>query len=295
MDSAKYALVRGRALRATKLNGCGGTVLGPDSVVTTDGFISVGLTPNTEEGTAISVTNAAGNVCVLDSPTPKFTSWTIVVTLCGVDPALFHLLTGQPLVLSADETEAVGFGVDSDADVDSSGFALELWSNVPVAACDESGEASYGYLLIPFVKGGTIGDLSVENNALNFSVTGAVSRDGNTWGVGPYDVVRDEAGVAGPLNVAIPDTRHLHTEITTVPPPSTTVSGSTALGVPATGATAGIPATLTPTNSYAPANLAAASTLTATPSTAWTTGQYVLLLDGSKAHWTGSAWAAGVA
>jgi hypothetical protein len=295
MDSRRYALVRGRALRATKLNGCGSPVLGPDSVVTTDGFISVGLTPNTEEGTAISVTNAAGNVCVLDSPTPKFTSWAIVVTFCGVDPALFNLLTGQPVVMNAAGDEVVGFGVDSDIDVDATGFALELWSNVPVAVCDESGEATYGYLLIPFSKGGTIGDLSVENGALNFSVTGAVSRDGNDWGVGPYDVVRDEAGVAGPLNEAISVNRHLHQEITTVPPPSVSTEGSTALGVPATGATAGIPATLTPANSYAPANLADASTLTATPTTAWTAGQYVLLRDGSKAHWTSSAWAAGVA
>src|SRR5262245_46444658 len=133
MDSRRYALVRGRALRATKLNGCGGVVLGPDSVVTTNGFISVGLTPNVEEGQAISVTNAAGDVCVLDQPTPKFTSWTVVVTLCGVDPALFHLLTGQPLVLNAAGDEAVGFRVNSKVDVDKSGFAMELWSNVPVA------------------------------------------------------------------------------------------------------------------------------------------------------------------
>jgi hypothetical protein len=36
-------------------------------------------------------------------------------------------------------------------------------------------------------------------------------------------------------------------------------------------------------------------TLTASPSTAWTTGQYILLGDGTTAHWTSSAWAAGPA
>ena len=33
--------------------------------------------------------------------------------------------------------------------------------------------------------------------------------------------------------------------------------------------------------------------LTASPTTAWTTGQYVLLRDGSMAHWAGTAWVAG--
>lgn len=64
---------------------------------------------------------------------------------------------------------------------------------------------------------------------------------------------------------------------------------------PATGATAGTPGTWTPTGAVPPANLAAltSSAVVATPSTAWTTGQYVNLADGSKAHWSATAWVAG--
>lgn len=66
------------------------------------------------------------------------------------------------------------------------------------------------------------------------------------------------------------------------------------LGPPATGATAGIPGTYTPSGAALPANLAAmVGTVTASPTTAWTTGQYVNLADGSKAHWSGTAWTAG--
>jgi hypothetical protein len=85
-------------------------------------------------------------------------------------------------------------------------------------------------------------------------------------------------------------------QITTVAPPAVDNDGATALGVPATGTTAGTPATLTPANSYAPADLTDAETgFTATPATAWTSGQYVTLGDGSKAHWDGTAWVAGPA
>jgi len=66
-------------------------------------------------------------------------------------------------------------------------------------------------------------------------------------------------------------------------------------GLPATGATAGTPGTFTPSGSATPANLAAMTGIVASPATAWTTGQHVVLLDTTQAHWTGSAWAAGAA
>lgn len=290
---AKFSLVRGRRLRATKLDGCGQIDLGATSQIVSDGFISVGLTANTEEGETISVTNANGDVCVLDEPSPKFTGYSIEVQFCGVDPDLVHLMTGQPVVLDGNDI-AVGFQVNDDIDVEAQGFALELWSKVPVAACDASGSASYGYFVVPFIKGGTLGDFSVENGAINFTMTGARSKSGTEWGVGPYDVVRDAGGVAGPLLQPLPSSNHLHMQLTTVAPPEST-DGAVELGTPATGATQGSPATLTPANSYAPENLAAAASLTATPTTAWTAGSYVILEDGSTAHWSGTAWVAGVA
>lgn len=61
----------------------------------------------------------------------------------------------------------------------------------------------------------------------------------------------------------------------------------------ATGATAGVPGTFTPAGNGKVNNLAEMSGVTASPATAWTTGQRVLLNDGSEATWTGSAWAAG--
>jgi len=290
---ANFSLVRGRRMRVTRLDACGRVALGPRSQVSTKGFISVGLTANTEEGETISVTNAAGEICILDEPAPKFTGWTVEVNFCGVDPELFSLMSGQPIVFGANG-DAVGFRVNSSVDLNGQGFALELWSSVPVAACDASGGASYGYFLIPFVQGGTLGDVTVENGAINFTLTGARSKDGSEWGVGPYDVVRDDAGAAGPLLEPIDANDHLHLEVTTVAPPEPS-DGAVALGTEATGATAGTPATLTPDDTYPPDDLADARSgdFAATPGTAWATGQYVVLGDGTEAYWDGDSWEAG--
>jgi len=64
-------------------------------------------------------------------------------------------------------------------------------------------------------------------------------------------------------------------------------------GTPATGATAGTPGSFTPSGATVPADLAALSTVTASPTTAWTTGQYVVTADSVHAHWDGAAWATG--
>ncbi len=68
---------------------------------------------------------------------------------------------------------------------------------------------------------------------------------------------------------------------------------------PVTGATAGTPGTWTPSGAIAPRTLAdlqaADPAIVAAPLTAWTTGQSVRLGDGSSAHWSSTAWAAGAA
>lgn len=68
--------------------------------------------------------------------------------------------------------------------------------------------------------------------------------------------------------------------------------------VASTGATAGTPGTWTPSGSTPPATSTAATTagVTASPATAWTSGQYVqgsTAGTGGEMNWTGSAWAAG--
>jgi len=62
-----------------------------------------------------------------------------------------------------------------------------------------------------------------------------------------------------------------------------------------TGATAGIPGAYTPSGSGAPADLAGMTGVTASPTSAWTAGQYVRTAALESVHWDGTAWAAGAA
>lgn len=70
--------------------------------------------------------------------------------------------------------------------------------------------------------------------------------------------------------------------------------------VAATGATAGVPGTWTPASSTPPATVAALiagtpNAVVASPTTAWTTGQYVQTATAGapgQAHWDGTAWVA---
>lgn len=72
------------------------------------------------------------------------------------------------------------------------------------------------------------------------------------------------------------------------------------VGGPATTGVAGIPGHFNPAGSAPPANLAnliagVPNVVVASPTTAWTVGQYVTLGDASKAHWTSTAWAVNAA
>ena len=291
-------------MRVTRLNGCGQRVTAPGcNVVVSDGFVSVEVTANIDEGDEINVKNAAGKTCVSKKPAPEFTGYTVNITWCNVDADIFAMTTGQVPVLDPTTGDAIGFRVNTGRSGADAGFGLEVWSDVPGVTCPtddqgnpiEGAEQPSGYILFPFLQGGVFGDFTIENDAVSFVTQGAVTKDGSGWGVGPYNVTLDGAGAPGKLTNKIEPKDHLHVQITYVAPPDPYCGCIT----PATGATAGTPGTWTPAGSDAPANLAALQGATpaivASPTTAWTTGQRVVLGDGSAAHWSGTAWVAGQA
>jgi hypothetical protein len=96
----------------------------------------------------------------------------------------------------------------------------------------------------------------------------------------PYTIFGGAAGAASEVDIDW---------IMTAPPTRSTA------GVAATGATMGAPGYFTPSGATTPANLAALTGLTASPATAWTTGTYVVTADLLAAHWSSSAWVAGIA
>lgn len=289
-----FPLVRGRVMRATRLDECGRIKSAAVGSIATEGFVSVALTANIEEGEAVTVVNASGRTCINDPAVPTFNGYGVAITFCDVNPELYAMMTNQSVVFDTAGL-AVGFRVNSKVDISKANFALEVWSNVPGVACDPLlGAGAYGYTLLPFISGGILGDFTIENGAVSFTLQNANTKDGTAWAKGPYNVINGVGGVAGKLLTDLDVNDHLHVQFTTVAPPTASCD-STATGVKATSAAAGTPGTLTPTDSYPPANFAAllAAPITASPTSAWTTGQYIVLGDGTFAHWSGTVWVAG--
>lgn len=209
----EVSLYKSKRMRATRLDLAGRPVYGPESVVITRGQISTTFTPNVEEGEAITQPNGNGDPCLNVPGQNTFSGFSVESTFCKVDFALFEMLTGNPVVLNEDGKIV---GIDEGTDIDLSGvnFALELWTGAQVTDVLRPGaEGEWGYILAPFLSGGTLGDVVVENAAITFTVTGMQTKNGAAWGSGPYNVDL-VGGVAAPLFQ--PLTSKKHRRITTV-------------------------------------------------------------------------------
>lgn len=214
------SFVRGRVIRATRLDECGNPIEGDDSVVTSKGFTSVAFTANTDEGEEISVTNAAGETCVREPAKPSFLGYTVEITFCQVDPDVFALLTGQRTIMD-ESGDVVGFTMDTAISAGDVKFALEVWAGAPGGnSCDNpNAQGSYGYFLLPLVQGGVVGDFTIENAEVTFTVTGAATLDGNRWGTGLHPSMLDGGGQPAMLAAPLVSTDHMLGMITSLRPP----------------------------------------------------------------------------
>lgn len=219
MTAKCFPLVGGRVMRVTRLDACGAPVYGPCSFVVSDGFVSVASTADIDEGDVIELKNANGKRCVRFKPAPILNAFGLVVTFCQVDPDIFSLITGNDQVVD-DQGDVVGFRVNVGVDTSTFGWALEVWSNVPSEGC-VAGLEAFGYVLYPYLSGGTFGDYTIENDAVTFVVSGAETKSYGGWDVGPYNVITDNS-LPAPLAEPIGDEDHVHVQLTYLAPPEST-------------------------------------------------------------------------
>lgn len=222
MTTKCASYVRGRVIRVTRLDNCGRPIAGDDSVVVSKGFTSVGFTANTEEGEAISVQNAAGETCLREPGKPSFLGYNVEISFCQVDPDLFSMLTGQATVVD-ENGDVIGFTMDTAISPGDIRFALEVWAGAGSSsdACDNpNAQGSYGYFLLPLVQGGVVGDFEIANAEVTFTVTGAVTLDGNRWGLGLHAALLNGSGDPALLAEALLPTQHLLGVMTSLAPPT---------------------------------------------------------------------------
>lgn len=213
--------MKGRRLRVTKVDSCGRPIYGDGSQAVSSGFIQAAWTVNTNDVDEINQTNANGDRCLYAPAESTLAGYTLELQFCEVDPELFSLVTGQRVYLDANGNP-VGFAINTKVSLNGSGFALEIWAgSKPTNTCDTPGvSAEYGYFLAPFLTGGILGDYTIENGAINFTISGASTRDGNHWGVGPYLVMPDTGGLPATLPTPLDANDHKLIVATTIAPPA---------------------------------------------------------------------------
>lgn len=221
MPAQCFPFAQGRRLRVTAIDACGAAVEDNDCArVVSKGFVQVSVGSETITGTSIRPLNAAGELCYQLRAPDVFTNHTLSIEFCEVDPSLMGLVTHSNPVYDYDGLTVVGFQTLEGVKV--GGYALEVWMGVPGVDCPPDSVNpvdSLGYVLFPFIIPGPLGDFTIANDAINFTVAGYTKGNG-AWGTGPYDVVaQDVANLAGPLIDPLPSDAHAHLQWTSVPAP----------------------------------------------------------------------------
>lgn len=230
---AKYAVVRGKRLRATLVDSCGMPLYGPRSRIVTDGFVTAKAAPVMRDAQDIEQDNADGAVCVSDRTDPALKWFALTLEFCGVDTDFFNMLLGWGVVTDY-SGEDVGF-VTKPTVPDGTGVAIELWSGVgsqagcAVPTSDDilvgaGGNLvqEFGYALWPVFKQAKLGDFEISAKASTFTLDGITAYAGR-WGRGPYNVVAIDSGnTAGRLEKPFPVDAHMMGRVTTIAPPDVT-------------------------------------------------------------------------
>lgn len=210
-------------VRVTTLDSCGQAVTGSCATVVSDGIISIAQTNEYEDRQEFFTKNGDGLFCVRETNAPILKWLNLVITFCNVDPELVNIMTGNSMVADDSATAYnIGYNVDENS-ATLSNFALEGWTRLANQGVACTGGLQYGYFLYPFVKEGTIGDITYQNDVVSFVVNARTSSN-SLWGVGPYDVdLSDNAGTLDdpiPLLTPIGSTTHQRMFITRMEPPT---------------------------------------------------------------------------
>lgn len=174
MSSKRFPLIGGRVMRGTRLDSCGRPAWGDKTQIATEGFVSVAVTANYDDGEEITVTNANGRKCVNRAAEPELTNLEVEATFCDVDPEFYSLVTGFPRIIDPVTGDTIGFKVNRGVRPGDVRWALEVWSSaVGSVGCEGDEDVPYGYLLWPFLSGARIGDYTIENNAVTAQIRAA--------------------------------------------------------------------------------------------------------------------------
>lgn len=178
-----YAMVRGSAVRVTELD-ARGRVGDPVRYAVSTAVATVTVNEVLDSGSDETIRSPERARRVRFRRPDKVLGYTVDVKFLRVDPGLYSLISGVPLVRNA-AGDVIGF--DADARERVTTFGLEVWSRLSANRCAD-GAQKYGYTLFPSLSGGRIAGFAFTNGAVSFTLVGARSSKRVGWGIGPYDL-----------------------------------------------------------------------------------------------------------
>lgn len=212
MASLCVSPIKATVMRVVKLDTCGVPVTGDASaVVVQDGFISISVSPQYEDGDEFIQRLANGSLCINQKDPDSFKRVDLEMTWCVLDPDAIVMIAGERLLTDGDPV--TGTGVVFGEGEALSHFSLEVWQPVSGAgACTASGDAQYVYWAFMNVGNGRVGDFTFENGIFNFVMSASTFSASPVWGTGP--------GTGGPwIGQPVIAGDHYLYNVTTEPPP----------------------------------------------------------------------------
>jgi hypothetical protein len=206
--------IKASVLRAIKLDSCGIPVTGASSAVSVlRGFISVGATPEYEEGQEFIQKNADGSLCVNEKDPNELKRVGLEIQVCTMDPDFQVIVSGERLLTTG--APATGTGVAYGEGQLTSRFSLELWQPIAGAnACSPGGVRQYVYWLFGNVGNTMVSDFTFENDVFNFTVSAETKAWSTLW---PLRIGSLATGLGGN---SMEELEHFLWNITTTPPPT---------------------------------------------------------------------------
>lgn len=216
--------IKGTHLRIVALDVCGVPITGASGlVVTTKGFVSVGMEPQYQEGEEFFERTADGTPCVNQRDDPTLTRMQLTIDFCEVNvlgaswiTSARALASGGPITGGGTGT---GFAVAEGNPTNR--FSLEVWQEVAGSgACDETGAQRFIYNAWPNVGASQIGEYTIENGRSTLQVISETRGASSFWD--------DLVGSAWlPAGEFVDVDEHWVWNVTTTPPPTIACDSTT--------------------------------------------------------------------
>lgn len=219
MTTQCFKPIFGKRIRVSQMDSCCRAVTGGDCAeIVTDGFISLSLSSEVEDGAEIITKKADGSLCVNFKAPDAFKRFTLEMEFCGVDPDLLSFMTNMSAYADYDGNVVGATAYEGTVE---NKFGLEIWTGLAGESCPTGAEEASGLITLACVNAGVLGDITIDGeNAVSFTMTGAYTVPGNSWGQGVHNVVLD--GVTPSLlpTPLLPNEPLLIMQTGVAPPPS---------------------------------------------------------------------------